>query len=178
MAAAATDARTQGIGEPVLSAAEFTLINGFIDYKAWDATCTRVTSPPLTLRPRLVPLAALHTEISRRYKFDQPTAWLYIHMFNNVFHSFAQLPGYFKNLGLDSPQTSITPLGLAHGYDNKLAYEIIVANKTAHKGFNEARRELGVMYSVRGAYDFGWTKLLHHLAPPSWTLVEITDFTE
>jgi hypothetical protein len=184
--AAAARARIQeayhDIGEPVFSAAEFALIKVFIDYKAWDAipdegdisvaeladkiggtqeVVERITTFFLAGKVLTSPAPGrvAHTKKSRLYKFDQPAAWLYIHMFNNVFRSFAQLPDYFAKYGLASPQSaSTTPLGLAHGYDNKPAYEIIVANKTVHKGFNEALRELGVMYSLKGVYDFGWMK--------------------
>ncbi|RAL02535.1 putative O-methyltransferase [Aspergillus ibericus CBS 121593] len=168
------------IGEPVFNAAEFTLIKVFIDHKAFDVIpdegdiavselaaqiggseevvdriCTFFISGKIL--KSTAPGRVAHTEKSRLYKFDQPTAWLYIHMFNNVFRSFAQMPDYFAKYGLASPQSaSVTPLGLAHGYDNRPAYDIIVANKVVHKGFNEALRELGVMYSLKGVYDFSW----------------------
>lgn len=170
------------IGNPVFSAAEFTLIKVFIDFKGFDAIpdegdiliselakkiggseevvdrfTTFFLSGKLLTSP--APGRVAHTERSRLYKFDQPTAWLYIHMFNNVFRSFAQMPQYFAKYGLSSPKSaSTTPLGLAHGFDDKPAYEIIVANKVVHKGFNEALRELGVMYSLKGIYDFSWMK--------------------
>lgn len=78
-------------------------------------------------------------------------------MFNNVFRSFAQLPEFFGKHGFASPKSaSVTPLGKANGFEDKPAYDIIVANKVVHKGFNEGLRALGSMYSLKGVYDFGW----------------------
>ncbi|KAK4236136.1 O-methyltransferase-domain-containing protein [Achaetomium macrosporum] len=170
------------IGGPVFSAAEFTFTKVFIDYKGWDAIpdegdiaiseLAEKIAGSQELVDRIVtfffaaktlanpaPGRVAHTEKSRAYKSDQPTAWLYVHMFNNVFRSFAQVPTFFAKHGLSSPESvNFTPLGLAHGYEDKPAYEIIVADKAVHKGFNEALRSIGGMYSLRGVYDFGWLR--------------------
>ncbi|KUJ22233.1 putative O-methyltransferase [Mollisia scopiformis] len=170
----------QEVGAPCLSAAEFTLTKVFIDYRAWDAipdqgdiavselaekisgtheVVDRITAF-LVARKVLdspAPGRVAHTEKSRGYKSGQPTAWMWIHMFNNVFRSFAQLPAFFAQHGLASPDSvNFTPLGLAHGHEDKAAYDIIVSDKDVHKGFNEALREVGEMYSLKGIYDFGW----------------------
>jgi hypothetical protein len=170
------------VGAPCLSAAEFTLTKVFIDYKAWDAipdegyiavseladkiggtheVVTRITNffVGRGILESPTPGRVGHSDKSRTYKSDQPTAWVYIHMFNNVFRSFAQLPAFFAKHGLASPTSvNFTPLGLAHGYEDKAAYDIIVGDKTVHKGFNEALREVGDIYSLKGVYDFGWMR--------------------
>lgn len=170
------------VGQPVFSAAEYALIKTFIDHKAFDAIPDEGEISVHELAEKIGATDELierittffiagevlqsskpgyfgHTERSRLYKYDSPTAWLYIHMFNNVFRSFAQLPNFFAKHGLSSPKSaSVTPLGWSHGYEDKPAYEILVENKVVHKGFNEALRELGVMYSLRGVYDFTWMK--------------------
>ena len=168
------------VGAPCLSAAEFALTKVFIDYKAWDAipeegeisiselaekiggtqeVVSRITTF-LVARQVLqtpAPDRVAHTDKSRSYRSGQPTAWLWIHMFNNVFRSFAQLPAFFAKHGLASPDNvNFTPIGLAHGVEDKAAYEIIVEDKPVHKGFNEALRGAGDMYSLKGIYDFGW----------------------
>ncbi|KAF5704413.1 O-methyltransferase family 2 [Fusarium mundagurra] len=170
------------IGNPVFSAAEFTLIKVFIDYKAFDAIpdegdisvaeLAEKIGGTYEVVDRMVtffisgkvlastgPGRIAHTDRSRLYKYDEPTAWLYIHMFNNVFRSFAQMPNFFAKHGLASPQSaSVTPIGLSHGFENRPAYEILVENKVVHKGFNEALKALGVMYSLKGIYDFSWMR--------------------
>ncbi|KAF4502347.1 O-methyltransferase, family 2 [Fusarium agapanthi] len=170
------------IGNPVFSAAEFTLIKVFIDYKAFDAIpdegdisvaelaekiggTYEVVDRMVTFFISGKVLASTgsgriaHTDRSRLYKYDEPTAWLYIHMFNNVFRSFAQMPNFFAKHGLASPQSaSVTPIGLSHGFENRPAYEILVENKVVHKGFNEALKALGVMYSLKCIYDFSWMR--------------------
>ncbi|KAF9775177.1 hypothetical protein IL306_006746, partial [Fusarium sp. DS 682] len=170
------------IGKPVFSAAEFTLIKVFIDYKAFDAIPDEGDISVVELADKIGgthevidrmttffiaskvlastgPGRIAHTERSRLYKYDEPTAWLYIHMFNNVFHSFTQMPNFFAKNGLASPQSvSVTPIGLNHGFENRPAYEILVENKVVHKGFNEALKALGVMYSLKGIYDFSWMR--------------------
>ncbi|RKK07535.1 hypothetical protein BFJ66_g16929 [Fusarium oxysporum f. sp. cepae] len=170
------------IGNPVFSAAEFTLIKVFIDYKAFDAIPDEGDISVAELAEKIGgthevidrmttffiagkvlastgPGRVAHTERSRLYKYDEPTAWLYIHMFNNVFRSFAQMPDFFAKHGLASPQSaSVTPIGYSHGFENRPAYEILVENKVVHKGFNEALKALGVMYSLKGIYDFSWMR--------------------
>ncbi|KAF9768358.1 hypothetical protein IL306_014359 [Fusarium sp. DS 682] len=170
------------IGNPVFSAAEFTLIKVFIDYKAFDAIPDEGDISVAELADKIGgthevidrmttffisgkvlastgPGRVAHTERSRLYKYEEPTAWLYIHMFNNVFRSFAQMPNFFAKHGLASPQSaSITPIGLSHGFENRPAYEILVENKVVHKGFNEALKALGEMYSLKGIYDFSWMR--------------------
>ncbi|KAI1293947.1 putative O-methyltransferase [Xylaria venustula] len=184
-------------GDVLFPATEMTLIKVFMDYKAWDAipdegdiavteladkiggtheVVERITTffiASKTLEPT-APGRVAHTKRSLRYKFDTPTAWLIVHMFNNVFRAFAQLPDFFVKYGLASPQSArTTPLGLAHGYDDKPCYEILVANRTVHKGFNEALRELGVMYSLKGIYDFGWMKEKLSASPSRAAIVDI-----
>lgn len=186
--AKAAEARAQvqkayyDIGGPVFASAEFTFTKVFIDYKAWDAIPDEGDIAVAELADKIggshelvdrivtfffaaktldnpAPGRVAHTEKSRLYKSDQPTAWLYVHMFNNVFRSWAQMPTFFAKNGLSSPESvNFTPLGLAHGFEDKPAYEIIVADKTVHKGFNEALRSIGAMYSLRGVYDFSWLR--------------------
>ncbi len=80
-----------------------------------------------------------------------------MHMLNNVFRSFAYMPTFFIRNGLLSPESiNFTPLGLAYSFEDKLAYEIIVADKMVYKRFNEVLRCTGAIYSLRGVYDFGW----------------------
>ncbi|KAL1980117.1 hypothetical protein VTN96DRAFT_4630 [Rasamsonia emersonii] len=168
------------LGAHPFSAVEFTLIKIFVDYNAWDTIPDEGDIAVTELAEKIggsfevvdrmvtffiagkvlestAPGRIAHTEKSRIYKSDQPLSWLCVHMFNNVFRPLAQLPGFFAKYGLASPQNvRLTPLGLAHGYDDKPAYDIIVADKAVHKGFNKALRELGGMYSLKGVYDFGW----------------------
>ncbi|KAL6797994.1 putative O-methyltransferase [Trichoderma sp. SZMC 28012] len=185
------------IGDPVFSAAEFTLIKVFIDYKGFDAIPDEGDISVADLAAKIGgthevidrmttffisgkvlastgPGRVAHTERSRLYKYDEPTAWLYIHMFNNVFRSFAQMPNFFQKNGLASPQSaSVTPLGLSHGFENRPAYEILVENKVVHKGFNEALKALGVMYSLKGIYDFGWLREPLAAGPSRAAIVDI-----
>lgn len=175
----------QDVGAPLLSAGEFALTKVFMDYKAWDAIpddASGISVAELAdkiggtheLLERITtffiargvlaspaPGSVAHTDKSRTYKSDQPTAWVWIHMFNNVFRSFAHLPSFFAKHGLASPSSVYsTPLGLAHGHDGdgRAAYDIIVGDKKMHKGFNEALREIGTIYSLNGVYDFGWMR--------------------
>ncbi|KAF7548822.1 hypothetical protein G7Z17_g6814 [Cylindrodendrum hubeiense] len=170
------------IANPVFSAAEFTLIKVFIDYKAFDAipdegdiavsklaekiggtheVVDRITTFFIAgkVLASTGPGRVAHTERSRLYKYNEPTAWLYIHMFNNTFRSLAQMPNFFAKHGLASPESaSVTPTSISHGFDNRPAYEILVENKGIHKGFNEALKAVGEMYSLKGIYDFGWMR--------------------
>ena len=172
----------QDVGAPCMSVAEYALTKVFIDYKAWDVipdegditvselaekiggtqeVVIRITNFFIARKVLESPAAGrvAHTEKSRSYKSGQPTAWMWIHMFNNVFRSFARLPAFFAKNGLASPDNvNFTPLGLAYSFEDKAAYEIIVGDEAVHKGFNETLREAGEMYSLKGIYDFGWMK--------------------
>jgi hypothetical protein len=170
----------EDVGEPCMSAAQYALTKVFIDYKAWDVIPDEGDIAVVELAKKIggteevirrmttffvarkvldspAPGRIAHTEQSRTYKSDQPTAWMWIHMFNNVFCAFSQVSVFFERYGLASPESvDFTPLGLSHGHDSKPAYEIITDDKTHHKGFNEALRGIGEMYSLKGIYDFGW----------------------
>lgn len=170
------------VAAPCMSAAEFALIKSMIDFKAFDVipeegdiaiadiankvggteeVLVRITNFLVAREVLASPATGrvAHTPQSLLYRSDQPTAWLYIHMFNNALRSFAQLPTFFAKFGLSSPKSvRTTPLGLAHGEEDKPHYEIIVDDKSVHKGFNEALGAVGDMYSLKGVYDFGWIR--------------------
>lgn len=170
------------VAAPCMSAAEFALIKSMIDFKAFDAipetgdiaiseiatqvggteeVLVRITNFLVAREVLSSPSSGrvAHTPQSLLYRSDQPTAWLYIHMFNNALRSFAHLPAFFTKFGLSSPKSvRTTPLGLAHGEEDKPHYEILVDHKSEHKGFNEALGAVGDMYSLKGVYDFGWIR--------------------
>lgn len=170
----------QNVGAHCFPVVEFALVKVFIDYKAFDALpdegdilvselaakvggeqelVERITAFFIAagILVSAAPGRVAHTARSRLFKSSEPTAWLYIHVFNNIIRPVVQFPAFFAKHGLASPKSArTTPLGLAFGYEDKAVYDILVADAQTHKGFNNALRELGAMYSLKGVYDFRW----------------------
>ena len=170
------------LGTHCLPAVEFALIKSFIDYKAWDAipeagdigvgelaekiggtqeVVGRITTFFLAseLLASPAPGRVAHTPKSLIYRSCEPTAGLYVHMFNTLFRPLAQLPQYFDKYGLASPRDNKnTPFTWAFGVEDKAPHEILVADKRASKEFTGAMKEIGPMYSMKGVYDLGWVE--------------------
>ena len=170
----------QNVGAHCLPVVEFALVKLFIDHKAFDmipdegdisvSEIAAKVGGEQELLDRITtffiadgvlvstgPGRVAHTARSRLFRSNEPTAWLYIHVFNNIVRPVAQFPAFFEKHGLSSPKSArVTPLGLAFGYEDKAVYDILVADAKTHKGFNNALRELGAMYSLKGVYDFQW----------------------
>jgi len=165
-----------------LPAIEFALIKTFIDFKAWDVipdegdiavrelaekiggtqeVVDRITTFFLATEvlASTAPGRVAHTPKSLIYRSREPTAGLYIHMFNTLARPLVQLPQFFLKYGLASPRdNNVTPLGWAFGEENKAPHEILVADDKMNKEFTGAMKEIGPMYSLKGVYDLGWTK--------------------
>lgn len=170
----------QNVGSHCFPVVEFALVKLSIDYKVFDmipdegdisvAELASKVGGEQELVDRIATFfiaagilespkqgTVAHTARSRLYKSNEPTAWLYIHVFNNIIRPVVQFPAFFAKHGLASPKSPrVTPIGLAFGYEDKAVYDILVADAKTHKGFNNALRELGAMYSLKGVYDFRW----------------------
>ncbi|KAK3292865.1 O-methyltransferase-domain-containing protein [Chaetomium fimeti] len=99
----------------------------------------------------------VHTDKSRPYKSTEFAGGAVAYLFDMLFRATAQLPSYFAQNGLASPETaSVTPFGMAVNHPDKSLYEILVAEPKLGQAFDETCSRVGSIFPMKGVHDLGW----------------------